>query len=124
MGKIVSGFSQVCDCIKYLSTFLCFLAISLSVVSLHYSEAIENEGLLLCKVLDPESSECQSSQNEENDNDNETLRGLGELDTLKQFVFQTPRPLSLELPLPDYKNSYLFSFISDFNKPPTLSIKV
>jgi len=77
---------------------ICLLfAIAISVVSLHYSEAIENDGLTLYKALDSYTNSCENSQQDDNDNDNETIKVLGELDTLKQFQLSFPLPLRLDM---------------------------
>jgi hypothetical protein len=107
---------------NYLRTILCLLIISFSVVSLHYIEAIENDGLTLCKALDSDAKSCQNSHKDDNDNDNETVKLLGELDTLKQFQLSVPLLSGLEVPTPEYNNSYFFSCLVDLNRPPAFII--
>lgn len=93
------------------------LAFASTVVSLHHSEAVENDGLTLCQAIDSEAETCQKSH--QDDNDNETIRALGDLDTLKQFQLYIPLPSTLNIPVPEYQNSYLFGFLTDLNRPPT-----
>jgi hypothetical protein len=118
MVEISYFFNQASGWLKHLCTILCLLSISLSVVSLHYSEAIENDGLTFCKAIDSEAESCKKSEKEDNDNDNETVRVMGELDTLKQFQLVLPSPSNLDLLVPEYNNSYLFAFLSELNRPP------
>jgi len=122
MIKIPYSFNQVSSWLKHLCTILCLLSISLSVVSLHYSEAIENDGLTLCKVIDSDAELCKNTQQDDNDNDNETVKVLGELDTIKKFQLFVPLPSSLEVSDPAYKNSYFFAHLGDLNRPPNFII--
>jgi len=107
---------------KHLCTILCLASVCLSIVSLHFSEAIENDGLTLCKTIDSGAKSCKSTQQDDNDNDNETVKVLGELDTLKKFQLSVPLPSPLEIPDPEYKNSYFFAYLFDLNRPPTFII--
>jgi hypothetical protein len=104
---------------KLLGAAFMLLAVVSTVVSLHHSEAVENDGLTLCQAIDSEAETCQKSHQEDNDNDNETIRVLGDLDTLKQFQLYIPLPSTLKIPVPEYQNSYLFGFLTDLNRPPT-----
>lgn len=107
---------------KHLCTILCLASVCLSILSLHYSEAIENDGLSLCKAIDSEAKSCKNTQKDDNDNDNETVKVLGELDTIKKFQLFVPLPSPLEIPGPEYKNSYFFAYLFDLNRPPTFII--
>ncbi|MFP5492352.1 MAG: hypothetical protein ACLGG0_12680 [Bacteriovoracia bacterium] len=101
-----------------LSTIFCVFSISVSLTGLHYSEAIENDGLTLCEVLDGPSKTCQDNKNSDNDNDHETVQVVYEIDSAKKFYLITPMASVLSIRLPEYKNSYLFAFVSQMIKPP------
>lgn len=107
---------------KVLCAIFCIVSFSISLTSLQYAEAIENDGLTFCENTDLLSSSCEDSQKDDNDNDNETVQVLVEIDASKKYQIITPIPSPLAIPLPEYKNSYLFAFISLPIKPPIFSI--
>ena len=90
-------------------------------VSLHYTEAIENDGLRLCEVSETESSQCEESHKEDNDNEHETVQFLMDIDLQKTFQLFDPLFNRLSIPLPEYQNTYLFAFINQLIKPPILT---
>jgi hypothetical protein len=101
-----------------LCAIWCIFSLSLSLTTLQYSEAIENDGLTIRKNIDLSLSSSEDSQNTDNDNDNETFQALIDFDFLGKYEFFLPIPSPLTIALPDYKNSYLFAFISILIKPP------
>ncbi len=103
---------------KMLGVIFCVVSISISVVGLHYSEAIENDGLTLCEVVDVSSGTCHDRQKSDSDNDNETVHVLYEIDSTKKIELISPMALPHLIRLPDYINSYFFGFIIQLLKPP------
>ena len=98
-----------------LCAILCIASISASIVTLHYAETIENDGHPICR-----RDFCKDSKGNDTDNDNETIRVLAECVTAVTWQLIIPLPSTLTILLPDYKNSYLFSFNSELIKPPIL----
>jgi len=96
------------------------VSFSISLTSLQYAEAIENDGLTICENTDLQSSSCENSQKD--DNDNETVQVIVEIDASKKFQIIRRIPFPLAIPLPEYKKSYLFAFTSLPIKPPISSI--
>lgn len=103
---------------KWLLLSLFILSLSLSMISLHYSEAIENDGLVLCEALDLNSTSCQKTHTEDNDNDHETIYAHLDFDLFKALNLFLPYLNCLNIPLPEYKNTYLFAFLNQLIKPP------
>jgi hypothetical protein len=92
--------------------------LSLSMISLHYAEAVENDGLVICEVVDRDSSSCEHREN--NDNDHETVYAPLYFDLQKKLHLFSPLFNRLAIPLPDYKNSYHFLYFYQLNKPPCI----
>lgn len=103
---------------RCLLVLLFISSLSVSMMSLHYAEAIENDGLMLCEVSETESSQCEKSHKEDNDNDHETVQAYLDVDLQKTLQLFAPLFDRHSIPLPEYRNTYLFAFINQLIKPP------
>lgn len=108
--------------LKLSISFFTIFFLSFSIMGLHFMETIENDGLLICEMIDTESSEqCQTSHTEDNDNDNETVQVSFVLDLIYKFQLNAINLFFLiSLPL-QWEELYFYLFSSGLIKPPICS---
>lgn len=115
-------YKQVLNKAKLLLAVICLFSISITVISLQYSESSENDGLVLCESMDSMPGTCETTENDDADNDNETVWEIVKIDLQREFKLSSPVFVQKTILLPEYSNHYLFSFSSDLLRPPSFPV--